>query len=121
LDLVLTDEIADVVVLDLNQGVPTGVAATTPTTLSLLPTVPNPASDGTLIRFGLPTPGDARITVYDATDRRVDLAGRGGLWAGGPRWRFDRRRSGRALAPGVYFYTVTAGGAARSDRMVVLR
>ncbi len=123
LDLVLTDEIADVVILMENRGTPTGVGPTVADAVRLLPNAPEPVTgEGTVIRFGLHEAGDARIAIFDATGRQVSEVERLGLSPGWHTYRFDARdRSGRMLPAGMYFYTVTAGGVVRSDRMVILR
>jgi hypothetical protein len=123
LDLVLTDEIADLVVLMENPGTVVDAGAPAPATLALLPNAPDPLTGaGTTIRFGLATPGDARIDIHDMTGRAVATFERRGLTAGWHAQAWDGRdHGGRPVPAGVYFARVAAGGIARSERMVVLR
>jgi hypothetical protein len=62
------------------------------------------------------------IEVFDAAGRCVRSMRLGGLRAGAHHERFDAFDArGRRLANGVYHVRITSGGAARSDRMLLLR
>ena len=94
-----------------------------PVALTLLPNLPNPFNPKTSIRFGLPREEQVTLRVYDASGRLVRSlieketypAGFHAMdWSG----RDDR---GRPLSSGIYFARLSAGGAQRSDKMVLLK
>jgi flagellar hook assembly protein FlgD len=101
----------------------TGVGNTPPiTALTLLQNQPNPFAGTTDLRVGLPANSDLSIEVYDVAGRRVRAQSLAQQQAG---WRtipFDGRDdSGHALASGVYFYRVSAGGKTVTNKMVIAR
>ena len=103
---------------------PTGIGDTpmAPKVLTLLPNSPNPFSASTSLRVGVPKASTVRVEVFDVAGRRVAVREAGQLSAG---WRdvvFDGRDDrGQALASGVYFYRVSAGGETHTRKMVISR
>ncbi len=101
----------------------TGVGNTPPiTALTVLQNQPNPFAGTTDLRIGLPASSDLSIEVFDVAGRRVraeTLARQNAGWRSIP---FDGRDdSGRALASGVYFCRVSAGGKTVTNKMVIAR
>jgi pectin methylesterase-like acyl-CoA thioesterase len=93
-----------------------------PRTLFLGPSVPNPFGDGTVITYGLPSPpgdGPVRLTIHDATGRRmrtlVDRDQAPGIY----RVEWDGRSDdGRDLSSGIYFARIDAGGRVEKHTLV---
>jgi len=111
-------------------GTPTGVAGPgdgAPSTgsaprVALGPSAPNPSASGSTIAFALPAAGRAQLAIYSPDGRRVATLIDAAL-AGGPHqahWD-GRDASGRAVASGVYFYRLDAGGESLSRRMLLVR
>jgi hypothetical protein len=92
------------------------------TTLDLLPNSPNPFGAQTSLKFALPNPGHARLTVYDVAGRRVaDLVDRA-MDAGVHSITWDGRdASGSPVASGVYLARLEAGGKTMTREMVRLK
>jgi hypothetical protein len=85
--------------------------------------VPNPLVGGTSICYRVPASGRISIAVYDVAGRRVRAVADGLLVPVGDHaavWD-GRDDAGRAVAPGIYLYRLTAGAATRSGRLVVVR
>jgi hypothetical protein len=115
-----------------NQSAPSNEASVQATTgigntpvissLTVLQNQPNPFNGTTTLRVGLPAVSDVSIEVYDVAGRRVRtelLTQQSAGWRTIP---FDGRgNDGRQLASGVYFYRVTAGGKAVTNKMVIAR
>ncbi len=104
--------------------IPTGVGDGTPplTRLSLDTNVPNPFSDATELRVGLPRAGGVAVDVYDVAGRRVFARRYGQVAAGWNRIAFEARGTDGALLPsGVYFYRVTTGTETLTRKMVIQR
>jgi mannosyl-glycoprotein endo-beta-N-acetylglucosaminidase len=83
---------------------------------------PNPLVAATEIRYALPRAARVSLAVYDVAGRMVaELVDRE-QEAGAYRvvWR-GRNRDGKEVAPGVYFYRMTAGGFAAVRKLVVIR
>jgi flagellar hook assembly protein FlgD len=75
----------------------------------------------TTIPFTLERAADSEVVVFDVSGRRVRALARGWLEAGPHALRWDGTDdAGRRMAPGVYFYRLTAGGLAGTRRMVML-
>jgi hypothetical protein len=104
-------------------SVPTGVRDTPPTTaLIVLQNHPNPFSATTTLDIGLASASPVEIEVFDVAGRRVRGIRLEGAEVG---WRsvpFDGRDDrGRALASGVYFCRVRAGGTTVTRKMILAR
>ena len=105
-------------------GPATGINDRPPTitALQVLSNSPNPFSETTVLRFGLPTTSNVVIVVYDTAGRQVASRHIGPMQEG---WRdvpFDGRGAdGTALPSGVYFYRVTASGTSVTRKFVIVR
>lgn len=83
---------------------------------------PNPIQGGTAVRFTLPAPGCASLTLYDLSGGRVrDL-----LAAKLPEGTHDVHwdgllERGRPAAAGVYFLRLATGQGVRTERILVVR
>jgi hypothetical protein len=90
--------------------------------LRVFPPRPNPARDGTVLRFELPVPGRVVIQVFDLAgrrvrgllDERVQAAGAFSIpWDG-------RDEASRRCAPGIYHLRIQAGLETFAQRLVLL-
>ena len=87
-------------------------------TLSL---APNPARGGTWIALRLARAGDVRLSVLDASGRRIRGLLAESLPAGARMLRWDGRDQGGARAPaGIYFVRLEAQGRVRAARFALL-
>jgi hypothetical protein len=84
---------------------------------------PNPSRGATQIEFRLPGSASATFTVYDASGRRVALAGNGRFEAGTGTIAWNGRDfEGQAVAPGVYFIRATTSlGETASAKVLLTR
>lgn len=78
---------------------------------------PNPFNPETEIAYSLSETGTARLAVHDLAGREVVVLADGLQERGEHRARFD----GSSLATGVYFYTLTAGQASQTRRMLLVK
>lgn len=80
---------------------------------------PNPFRTGTSIRFGLPRDARVRLTVFDATGRRVRRLLDAPRLAGPHAIHWDGRTdAGRSLPAGTYFYRLDTGAGTASGRVL---
>jgi len=90
--------------------------------IRLSPPRPNPMRDGTTLAFSLPAAGRVTLAIHDVTGRRVRVLADGDLAAGRHEAAWDGRDdAGTAVATGVYFARLTAGGVTRSVKVQRLR
>jgi hypothetical protein len=83
---------------------------------------PNPSSSETQIAFDLPLDGCARLRIYDVSGRLIRTLVNETYPAGLHSVRWDGLdETGRAVACGVYFYSLTAPGVDESRRMIVVK
>jgi hypothetical protein len=95
--------------------------ATTPT-IRLGPARPNPLDPTTTIHFELSHESDATVEVFGAEGRRVRTLQTGRLSAGAHQLVWDGTDSdGTRVAPGVYYYRLTAGSEMAAQSLVVIR
>ena len=99
------------------------VAGVAPARTWLGPAVPNPFNPATVVRFGLASPGDATLEIFDARGRRVRR-----LWhqthagAGDYAVRWDGRDdAGGRVASGAYLVRLRAAGASFARRVTLLQ
>lgn len=93
-----------------------------PTSVSLMPGVPNPMSSEATIRYTLSKSADVTLKVYDVTgsvvktlvNESVEAGHHSVLWNG-------TNEAGNKVANGVYFYRLTSGDFNQSRKLVVLR
>jgi FG-GAP-like repeat/FlgD Ig-like domain len=83
---------------------------------------PNPFNPSTTIRFTLPEPERARITIFDASGREIATLVDRLFPAGDHRVEWQGRNDhGAPVASGVYFYRLRTSRGSTSRRMMVLR
>jgi hypothetical protein len=88
----------------------------------LEPPAPNPLRSGGTIRFTLPSPGPARLELFDTAGRRVRVLLDGPAEAGVHALRLSVRcDGGAALASGIYLLRLEAAGRAVTQRMAVIQ
>ncbi|HEY6866518.1 MAG TPA: FlgD immunoglobulin-like domain containing protein, partial [Candidatus Eisenbacteria bacterium] len=99
-----------------------GTEALAPQETVLLAPVPNPSRGQVELAFGLARGGAVELAVYGVDGRRVrELAG-GVREAGMYHVSWDGRDEGRnAVAPGVYYAHLRAGGREFTRTLVLLR
>lgn len=120
LDMALTDEIADVVMLMRNMG--TVGAPETALGAGRRTNEPNPFRDGTRFRLELPAAAVVGIDMFDVGGRWVAEVAPTSRGAGSQEVAFDGKgRDGKPLPSGVYLYRVSAGSEVRTGKMVVAR
>ena len=78
--------------------------------------IPNPASDQSVIRVTLETPGAVRLDLYDVEGRLLRVLLEDELAAGVLEMPLERE----GLAPGVYFCRLSAQGKVASEKFVVM-
>jgi hypothetical protein len=92
-------------------------------TIALHPPLPNPASGATTVRFNVPDhAGPVRLAVYDVSGRFVTELLDGPVPSGRRDVTWDGTNAhGQAVASGVYYVRLTAGGQSLVRRVVLLR
>jgi choice-of-anchor B domain-containing protein len=112
------------------SGTPTAVsgpdggwgAAGAPARVALHANTPNPSRSSTTISFDLPRASDARLTIVSPEGRIVATLVDAAVPPGAHRAIWDGRGSdGRAVASGVYFYRLEAGGEVQTRRMLLVK
>lgn len=83
---------------------------------------PEPCSGPVIFRYQLPEICEAMLKIFNVNGQEVRSIMPGRQKAGGNMIHWDGRDwSGRPVAPGVYFYRLTAGGRSATGRMTVIR
>ena len=83
---------------------------------------PNPFNPSTRIAFELETAGHAKLDVFDAAGRFVKTLVDGTLPAARHEVNWNGTDgSGRSVASGVYFYSITTSGLRDTKKMILLR
>jgi len=105
---------ADFEIYDPASGVPAGEQK--PERLVIEGTTPNPSSDRTIVRFGLPTPGRVEMAVYDVSGREIARIADGQYPAGyhEAEWRSGSRS-------GIYFVQIKLGTERVTSKIVISR
>jgi endo-1,4-beta-xylanase len=88
-----------------------------PAVLALEQNFPNPFNPSTVLRYTLPAAGEVRLAVYDVLGREVAVLERERKSPGSYEAKFD----GSSLSSGVYLCRLTAGGFARTVKMVLAK
>jgi len=93
-----------------------------PLVTRILPNAPNPFNPQTEIRFELAKAGNARLTIYDVTGRRVKTMHNGHLESGPHSlvWQ-GRDDGGRAVASGVYYLRMDTVEGVQHRKMMLLK
>ncbi len=94
----------------------------TPAVTRILPNAPNPFNPRTEIRFELAKAGNAVLTIYDVTGRRVKTMHDGHLDSGlhSLVWQ-GRDDAGRAVASGVYYLRMDTVEGVQHRKMMLLK
>jgi hypothetical protein len=96
--------------------------AITPATIRLLGSAPNPFNPLTTIRFDISRAGGVELTIHHVSGRLVRVLVSDRLDAGVHAFVWDgTTASGGASPSGVYFYTLAAGDASETGRLVLAR
>lgn len=103
--------------IDLSRGI-----GAVPTSIRLLGNVPNPFNPTTQIRFELPRATHVSLKVIDVSGRLVKRLIAGTESAGAREVMWDGRNdSDQAVASGVYFMHLEAGGESQMKKMTLIR
>lgn len=111
----------DLIVARLDSSIPVDVE---PTVIprAAVRNYPNPFNPSTTIVFEVPVAGRVQLAVYDARGSLVRTLVDGALPAGPRREQWDGRdQRGRAVASGVYFVRLEAGGETASHKVTLLK
>jgi len=100
-------------VLGLEDGRISGI----PTEFELLQNYPNPFNPTTTIAFGLPQPGEVKVSLYNAVGQQVAVVVEEQLEAG----YHTRTLDGRNLPSGIYLYRMEATGFQQIKKLVLLK
>ena len=96
--------------------------ATIPEGFDLGQNYPNPFNSSTIISFSLDRPSDVDVKIFNLIGQEVRWERFGRKAAGAHQWTWDGcDDQGKALASGVYFYQIKAGGSVISKKMVMLK
>lgn len=97
-------------------------APTIPTNLTLGPVFPNPFNDQIMIRFALPTPSYAALTIHDPLGRTIKTLSRGDMTVGyhATYWNGTDNSGGR-VPSGLYFCRITTPTGAKMQRVILMR
>ena len=83
---------------------------------------PNPFNPETRIRFELPASGRVQLCIYSVKGQLIRTLVEKDMMAGPHSVRWDGRDdSGRSLASGVYFYSLSTPHVKESRKMILLR
>jgi hypothetical protein len=88
-----------------------------PLALDMQGAFPNPAAQGTTIRYQLPRSAEVRLVAYDITGRHVATLVSGRQEPGRKEVTFDTSR----LASGTYLVHLTAGGTMHTQKVTVVK
>ena len=82
---------------------------------------PNPARLDTELRFRIAQGGDVKLSVFDASGRRVRSLVSGVMAAGDHNVMWDGRdEQGRPVASGIYLYRIESGDFRAERKMIVM-
>ena len=96
------------------------VTAAAPATLAA-EAVPNPFRAGTSIRFELPRAGNATLSIYDVSGRRVRTLASGRFEAGAHAVSWDGNDAAGKPQNGVYFFRLVTDEGVKAGKLVPLR
>jgi subtilisin family serine protease len=93
------------------------IALRAPERLTLHPAFPNPTPGPATIRYEVPRPTHVRLVVYDALGQRVVVLVRRKRAPG----RYEASLPAGRLASGLYFVRLETDGAARTQKLTIVR
>lgn len=112
----------DIYAMQVLEAITTGVPESTPLPFALARPGPNPARESVTLRFSLPSEAAATLAIYDVQGRRVRALASGPRAAGPHAVSWDLRDDrGRAVASGLYFARLEAGGRTFTAKISTLR
>jgi hypothetical protein len=97
------------------------IVSLAPAELTLSPPAPNPVAGPMRVRFGMPAPGNARLSVHDLQGREVALLANGAQPPGWAEATWNGESGGGRAPGGVYFLLLRAGGRQIVQRFALLR
>lgn len=93
------------------------ISSEIPSGYSLSQNYPNPFNPSTKIRFEIPSFGEVKITVYDASGKERAVLTDGTLRAG----IYETEFNGAGLSSGVYFCRMEAGSFGETIKMILVK
>ena len=88
-----------------------------PENLSILPNIPNPFNNQTMIRYQLPQAGQVTLKIYDVLGQEVAEKDLGYQNIGDQVYHYTANQ----MASGVYYYQVQVGDFSKTAKMVLLK
>lgn len=117
-----SDLITTCAYLPVNSSSTKSFPAGLPDTYCLLPNYPNPFNPSTTIRYGISSPSDVLINIYDLSGRLVKEWQIGYQETGWYNLVWDGSTiNGNELASGLYFCCLRAGGFHSTQKMVFMK
>jgi hypothetical protein len=99
-----------------------GSAGEVPDDFFLSANYPNPFNPMTTIRFGLPSAGQVRLSVFNVLGQKVIDLVDGEMLAGVHEVIWDgRNEDGQAVSSGLYFYRLETAGFSQSRKMLLIK
>jgi hypothetical protein len=93
-----------------------------PQSYSLLQNYPNPFNAGTAIRFDMPSPGTANLSIYNVLGQSVRTFSMQDIEAGSHTIEWDGKNENREqVASGIYFYRLQANEFVATKKMTLLK
>ena len=118
----ITAQLVDHESRELRATISTKGVGIKPRDFALFPNYPNPFNIETQIRFDLPTDCRVSLRIYNVKGQLVNALTDEYLEAGRHTVGWDgTNESGNAVASGVYFYKLTAGGFSATEKMVMMK
>ena len=112
-----SNEVAVPIVTGIGDRVPA-----VPRALTLMPNAPNPFSNATTFRFGLPANASVSVEVFDVAGRLVFRDRVSNAASGWNTYAFDGKdTSGERLPSGVYLLRMTGSGNVQTRKMMIMR
>lgn len=112
----------DIYAMQVAAIVTTGVPDSTPPGLALRRPGPNPARGSVTLRFSLPAPAPARLTIFDASGRLVRVLASGAQSGGEHVLAWDLRdQAGHDVPSRVYFARLETEGHTLTEKLVTVR
>ncbi|MDH7515155.1 MAG: right-handed parallel beta-helix repeat-containing protein [Bacteroidota bacterium] len=105
-----------------NRSIGTRIEGASPCAFVLGQNYPNPFSASTVVRFGIPSPSQVELAVFDGLGRKVTTLASGSMDRGTYQVQWNGRDDrGVAVAAGVYYLRLTGGGHAVQRAIHVTR
>ncbi len=101
---------------------PLAVDGSQPEAFATLSNFPNPFNPSTTIEFTLPEAGNAKVTIYDITGRKVRKLADGQFSAGTHSLQWNAcDETGTQVSSGVYISRLESGNTVTTNRMTLVR